>query len=207
MRKGQLTKIAVFASGSGSNFEAIAEQITQGKIDAEIALLVCDKPDAYAVKRAEKHHIPVFAFRSKEYSSKQEFEQVIVKKLKDAEVEFIFLAGYMRLIGETLLEAYPEKIVNIHPSLLPAFPGKDAIGQAINYKVKITGVTVHYVDAGMDTGPIIEQESVRVSNDESRETLQAKIQRVEHELYPKVVKQLVAKTVKEEEIDEKARVN
>ena len=130
---------------------------------AEISLLVCDKPEARAVGRANYHHIPCFAFSAKAYESKEAFEKEILKKLEEYEIDYVILAGYMRLIGPTLLEAYGGKIINIHPSLLPSFPGKDAVGQALEAGVKVTGVTIHYVDAGMDTGPIIAQEAVVVS--------------------------------------------
>ncbi|WP_100404047.1 phosphoribosylglycinamide formyltransferase [Bacillus sp. FJAT-42315] len=193
-----MKKIALFASGSGSNVQAIVDSVQKGEIPAEVAILICDQPDAYVIKRAEKLQIPVFAFRAKDYSSKAEFEREIVNKLHEAKVDYIFLAGYMRLIGETLLNAYAGKIVNIHPSLLPAFPGKDAIGQAFAARVKITGVTVHFVDEGMDTGPIIDQESVRIVNEDTRESLQQKIQQVEHQLYPKVIRQLLTNAAEEE---------
>ncbi|PAQ16749.1 phosphoribosylglycinamide formyltransferase [Bacillaceae bacterium SAOS 7] len=193
-----MKKIALFASGSGSNVQAIVDLVQKGEIPAEVAILICDQPDAYVIKRAEKLQIPVFAFRAKDYSSKAEFEREIVNKLHEAKVDYIFLAGYMRLIGETLLNAYAGKIVNIHPSLLPAFPGKDAIGQAFAARVKITGVTVHFVDEGMDTGPIIDQESVRIVNEDTRESLQQKIQQVEHQLYPKVIRQLLTNAAEEE---------
>ncbi|WP_100331964.1 phosphoribosylglycinamide formyltransferase [Bacillus xiapuensis] len=195
-----MTKIAVFASGSGSNFQALAEAIQTEGVPAEISILISDQPDAYAITRAEHLGIPVFVFRTKEYSSKAEFEGLIVEKLREAGVDIIFLAGYMRLIGETLLTAFAGKIVNIHPSLLPAFPGKDAIGQAFNAGVKVTGVTVHLVDEGMDTGPIIDQESVRIDEEDTRDTLQKKIQQIEHQLYPKVMKQLVSAAAKREEV-------
>ena len=132
-------------------------------MDAEISLLVCDKPEARAVGRAHYHHIPCFAFSAKAYESKEAFEKEILKKLEEYEIDYVILAGYMRLIGPTLLEAYGGRIINIHPSLLPSFPGKDAVGQALEAGVKVTGVTIHYVDAGMDTGPIIAQEAVVVS--------------------------------------------
>ncbi|OZI11016.1 phosphoribosylglycinamide formyltransferase [Bacillaceae bacterium SAS-127] len=193
-----MKKIALFASGSGSNVQAIVDSVQKGEIPAEVAILICDQPDAYVIKRAEKLQIPVFAFRAKDYSSKAEFEREIVNKLHEAKVDYIFLAGYMRLIGDTLLHAYAGKIVNIHPSLLPAFPGKDAIGQAFAARVKITGVTVHFVDEGMDTGPIIDQESVRIVNDDTKESLQQKIQQVEHELYPRVIRQLLTNAAEEE---------
>lgn len=186
------TKIAVFASGSGSNFQAIQESIERGELNAKVELVVTDKPNAYVVKRAEQFGIPVFAFSPKDYESKATYESEIVKVLNEKSVEWIVLAGYMRLIGETLLNAYPNKIVNIHPSLLPSFPGKDAIGQAMDHGVKVTGVTVHYVDEGMDTGPIIAQAAVEVVEGDREET-EERIHQVEHELYPKTLTMLFEK--------------
>ena len=190
-----MKKIAVFASGSGSNFQSIVDEIDSGTLEADVRLLVCDRPGARATERAEAAGIPVFSFRAKEYESKEAFEGEIVRELRASGVEFIVLAGYMRLIGPTLLEAFDGKIVNIHPSILPAFPGKDAIGQAFDGGVKVTGVTIHYVDAGMDTGEIIAQEAVTVEEDETRESLQRKIQAVEHRLYPATLRDLFRKKV------------
>lgn len=190
-----MKKIAVFASGSGSNFQSIVDEIDSGTLEADVRLLVCDRPGARATERAEAAGIPVFSFRAKEYESKEAFEREIIRELKEAGVEFIVLAGYMRLIGPTLLEAFGGRIVNIHPSILPAFPGKDAIGQAFDGGVKVTGVTIHYVDAGMDTGEIIAQEAVTVEEDETRESLQRKIQAVEHRLYPATLRDLFRKKV------------
>ncbi|PLS09724.1 phosphoribosylglycinamide formyltransferase [Neobacillus cucumis] len=185
-----MKKIAVFASGNGSNFQAIIDVVKSGELTAEISLLVCDQPDAYAIDRANAARIPSFVFKAKEYSSKAEYEQAILSELKRYDVEFIVLAGYMRLVGPTLLGAYQGKIVNIHPSLLPAFPGKDAIGQALAAKAKWSGVTIHYVDEGMDTGPIIVQERVKLEEDETRDSLQHKIQQIEHKLYPEILQML-----------------
>lgn len=190
-----MKKIAVFASGSGSNFQSIVDEIDSGTLEADVRLLVCDRPGARAKERAEEAGIPVFSFRAKEYESKEAFEREIIRELEEAGVEFIVLAGYMRLIGPTLLEAFGGRIVNIHPSILPAFPGKDAIGQAFDGGVKVTGVTIHYVDAGMDTGEIIAQEAVTVEEDETRESLQRKIQAVEHRLYPATLRDLFRKKV------------
>ncbi|KMK91078.1 phosphoribosylglycinamide formyltransferase [Rossellomorea marisflavi] len=190
-----MKKIAVFASGSGSNFQSIVDEIDSGTLEADVRLLVCDRPGARATERAEAAGIPVFSFRAKEYGSKEAFEREIIRELEEAGVEFIVLAGYMRLIGPTLLEAFGGRIVNIHPSILPAFPGKDAIGQAFDGGVKVTGVTIHYVDAGMDTGEIIAQEAVTVEEDETRESLQRKIQAVEHRLYPATLRDLFRKKV------------
>ncbi len=183
------TKIAVFASGSGSNFQAIQEAILRGDLDAKVELVVTDKPNALVVTRAENFDIPVHAFLAKNYESKTAYEEEIVSLLRDKEVEWIVLAGYMRLIGDTLLLAFPNRIINIHPSLLPSFPGKDAIGQALDHGVKVTGVTVHFVDEGMDTGPILAQAAVEVINGNREETA-SRIHAVEHELYTKTLKQL-----------------
>ncbi|MFX3625089.1 MAG: phosphoribosylglycinamide formyltransferase [Ectobacillus sp.] len=185
-----MKRIAVFASGNGSNFQAIIDAAKAGILDGEIVLLVCDKPGAKAIERAKQHHIPAFVFAPKEYPSKEAFEAVILEQLRALEVEWVILAGYMRLIGGTLLRAYGGKIINIHPSLLPSFPGKDAIGQALQAGVKITGVTIHYVDEGMDTGPIIAQEAVRIEDDDTRESLQQKIQKIEHKLYIQTIQKL-----------------
>lgn len=186
-------KLAVFASGSGSNFQAIVDAVESNRLDAEISLLVCDRPGVRVIERAEKKGIPAFVFSPKDYESKVHFEQMVVSELEGREVCFIALAGYMRLIGTTLLNRYSGKIVNIHPSLLPSFPGKDAARQALSAGVKITGVTIHYVDEGMDTGTIIAQEPVAVMSDDDLDTLQNRIQQVEHDLYPRTLSQLLRK--------------
>lgn len=186
------TKIAVFASGSGSNFQAIQEAIERGELDAKVELVVTDRPSAFVVTRAENFGIAVHTFTAKTYDSKEAYETEIVTLLRDKNVEWIVLAGYMRLIGATLLSAYANHIVNIHPSLLPSFPGKDAIGQALDHGVKVTGVTVHLVDEGMDTGPILAQSAVEVV-DGNREETETRIHALEHKLYTKTLKQLFEK--------------
>lgn len=183
-------RIAVFASGSGSNAEAIIQATKKGTLNAEVALVVTDKPNAKVVERAKFHGIDVFAFSPKDYDGKEAFEREIVTALKEYHISFLVLAGYMRLVGQTLLEAYEGRMVNIHPSLLPSFPGLDAIGQAFAAKVKITGVTIHYVDAGMDTGPIIAQEAVRIDDGDTIDTLRKKVQAVEHKLYPETLNKI-----------------
>ena len=185
-----MKKIAVFASGSGTNFQAIIDSVQAGKLDANIKLLVCDRPQAYCIERAEKEKIPTFVFSATDYEKKQDYEQEILQRLIELEIDYVVLAGYMRLIGFTLLQQFEGKIVNIHPSLLPAFPGKDAIGQALEANVKMSGVTIHFVDEGMDTGPIIAQQSVQLSKIETKASLQAKIHHIEHELYPSVLQKL-----------------
>ena len=186
------TKLAVFASGSGSNFQAIAESIVRGELDANIELVITDKPGAYVVTRAQNLGIEVLELAPKSFENKAAYEAKIIEVLKEKEVEWVILAGYMRLIGETLLAAFENRIINIHPSLLPSFPGKDAIGQAMEHGVKVTGVTVHYVDAGMDTGKIIAQGAVDVV-DNDREKTEERIHKLEHALYTKTLQQLFNK--------------
>lgn len=187
------TRLAIFASGTGSNYEAIDQAITAGNLDAEIVLLVCDQPGAIVIDKAAQNQLAQFIFNPKDYQDKHAFEVEIVSKLREHQVDWIVLAGYMRLVGPTLLNQYQRRMINIHPSLLPAFPGLDAVGQALDAGVKISGTTIHYVDSGMDTGEIIAQEPVRVESGMTKEELQAEIQKIEHELYPKTIQQLISK--------------
>ncbi|KQL45151.1 phosphoribosylglycinamide formyltransferase [Brevibacillus choshinensis] len=190
-------KVAIFASGSGSNFEAIVQAVQSGRLNGvEVSLLVCDKPGAKVLERAERLGIEAFVFQPKEFVDKAAFEAEIVAQLRQRDVSLVVLAGYMRLVGETLLSSYDGRIINLHPSLLPAFTGKDAVGQALAYGVKITGVTVHVVDAGLDTGPIIAQIPVAVLEDDTSETLAARIHEVEHGLLVEVISWLVDGRVK-----------
>ncbi|MDR1345402.1 MAG: phosphoribosylglycinamide formyltransferase [Bacteroidales bacterium] len=189
--KQKTDKIAVFASGNGSNFEAIVTAIEQGNLQVEVVLLVVDKPQCYAVERAKNHHIEVFAFQSKNYPSKEAYETEIADLLEQKDVKLIALAGYMRLIGSVLLSRFSKRILNIHPALLPAFPGLHAIEQAYNYGVKIFGITIHYVDAGMDTGEIVAQECFHVETSDSLEAIETRIHALEHKLYPIVIQQII----------------
>jgi phosphoribosylglycinamide formyltransferase-1 len=188
-----MTNIAVFASGNGSNLQALIDAIGRGALEAQIKLVVCDRPGAYCLTRASQARLPSFMFYPQKYQSKAVYEELILRQLRERDVEYIVLAGYMRLIGPTLLEAFPQRIINIHPSLLPSFPGKDAIGQALAAGVTLTGVTIHYVDEGIDTGPIIAQWPVFIDPGETRESLEEKIHAVEHELYPKVLQEIFSK--------------
>lgn len=196
-----MCRLAVFASGNGSNFQSIVDAIASGQLNATCEVLICDQPHAKVLERAEKANIPAFVFKMKEFENKAAYERAILNKLREFDVEFIALAGYMRLIGPTLLDAYEQKIVNIHPSLLPAFPGLDAIGQAFQAGVKVTGVTIHYVDSGMDTGPIIAQKAVEISDDETEESLREKIHTVEHELYPQTLANVFEKNKQEASLE------
>ncbi|SDM82299.1 phosphoribosylglycinamide formyltransferase [Paenibacillus jilunlii] len=187
----QWSRIAVFASGQGSNFAALAEAERAGRLGGgRIELLVSDRPEAPVAKRAEEAGIPALLLRPKDFASRELYEAEIVAELQRRNIGLIVLAGYMRLITPVLLAPYAGRIVNIHPSLLPAFAGKDAIGQALDYGVKLTGVTVHFVDGGMDTGPVIAQRSVAVEPGDSAESLAERIHQVEYELYPEIVRAL-----------------
>ncbi|MDR2979805.1 MAG: phosphoribosylglycinamide formyltransferase [Bacteroidales bacterium] len=188
-------KLSLFASGNGSNFEAIQQAIVEKRLDAYIAVLVTDQPDCYAVERARKHNIDIFAFSAKTYSSKETYETEIVKLLKDKGVELIVLAGYMRIVGNVLMETFPDRIINIHPSLLPAFPGLHAINQAYQYGVKVFGITIHHVDAGIDTGKIIEQDAFRIEGGETIEEVEEKIHQLEHKRYPETIQKIIHTTL------------
>lgn len=182
-----MRRIAVFASGSGTNFQAIVNAVNERRLDVSVELLVCDRPQAYVVERAKAAGVPALTFRPKEYASREEYERMILAELEARGIELIVLAGYMRIITQVLVEPFSGRMVNIHPSLLPSFPGVDAIGQALAHGVKVTGVTVHFVDGGMDTGPIIAQQAVEIFEDDTAETLGARIHPVEHELYTRVI--------------------
>lgn len=183
-------KIAVFASGYGSNFEAIVHAAQTGDIPVEVVLMVCDKPSARVCTIAEQMNIPSFVFSAKDYTSKAEYEQAIVERCEEASVELICLAGYMRIVGETLLNAYGGHIINLHPSLLPSFKGARAIEQAMEYGVKIFGATIHYVDASLDGGKIIAQRAIEYDGD-SLEEVTAKIHAIEHQLYIETIKKIL----------------
>ncbi len=182
---------AVFASGNGSNLQRFIDETQAGNFPAPLALVVSDRLECYAITRAQQAHIPVFAFIPKTYPDKAVYEQAILRELQARQVRWLVLAGYMRLIGPTLLEPYRGRIVNIHPALLPAFPGKDAIEQALRAGVKETGVTVHFVDEGIDTGPPIAQMRVPILPTDTDRTLAERIHAIEHRLYPAVVADLI----------------
>ncbi len=183
-------KIAVFASGDGSNFEAIAEAYLRGEIDAEVALMVCDKPSARVCSRAERLGISSFVFTPADYASKADYEREIAARCEQAGIELICLAGYMRIVGKTLLDAFAGRIVNLHPSLLPAFKGARAIEQALEYGVKVFGATIHYVDESLDGGRIIAQRAVDYRGGDLAE-ITAAIHVVEHALYIETIKKLL----------------
>jgi phosphoribosylglycinamide formyltransferase-1 len=184
--------LGILGSGSGSNMQAILDAIAAGTLDARIALVLSDNPDAYILERAAKNGIPSGVIDCRGFKTKfpEEAQAETATRLKDAGVELVCLAGFMRLVKRPLLDAFPDRLLNIHPSLLPAFPGIAAWKQAVDAGVSETGCTVHYVDDGMDTGPVILQEKIPVQPDDTDKTLHARIQLVEHRLYPEAIRRV-----------------
>lgn len=185
-----MKRIAIFASGSGSNFEAIVKAYGRGELNAVPALCVCDRPGAGVTERARRLNVPVIVASPKDFGSKADYETFLAEKLHELDIDLICLAGYMRLIGPTLLEQFPDRIINIHPSLLPSFKGAHGIRDAFEYGVKVFGVTIHFVDESLDGGKIIAQSAFPYSGTDLAE-LECKIHAVEHELYPKTINQVV----------------
>jgi phosphoribosylglycinamide formyltransferase-1 len=183
-----LLRVGVLASGRGSNLQAIMDACREGKIPAQVVVVISDNKSAFALKRAQKVGIPAIYLDPKSFNRMQEYEQTIVSVLKNYRVELICLAGYMRLVGKTILDAFPDKIMNIHPALLPAFPGLHGQRQAVEYGVRFSGCTVHFVDEGCDTGPVILQAVVPVSETDTEETLAGRILEQEHRIYPEAIK-------------------
>lgn len=192
-------KIAIFASGNGSNFQAITEAIVSGQVKADLRLLFCDKKEAFVIQRAQQMQVPVYSFAPTDFETKTIYETALVQLLTEQQIDLIVLAGYMRIIGPTLLDVFAGRIINIHPSLLPDFPGLHGIQDAFEANVKETGVTIHYIDAGIDTGPIIAQAKVAITPEDTFKSLEEKIHQTEHQMYPEVLAQLI-KTAQEESI-------
>ena len=184
-------RLGVLVSGSGTNLQALLDATAQGRLDAEVRLVVSNRPDVFALERAARAGVPSLVLNHREFGSREEFDGALVAALREAGVEWVALAGFMRVLTPVFLEAFAGRMVNIHPSLLPAFPGVDAQRQAFDYGVKVAGCTVHIVDAGTDTGPILLQKTVPVREDDTPDSLHARIQEQEHRAYPEAL-QLVA---------------
>ena len=185
-----MTALAVFASGTGTNFVAIAQACASGELDARVALMVCDKPGAAVIERAREMGVETFVFNPKSYACKAEYEAEIVSRLDALHVELVCLAGYMRICGEVLLGAYGGKIINIHPSLLPAFKGAQAVERAVEYGVKVYGISIHWVNDDLDGGRIIAQKAFEYDGDDPAEVHRLG-QVIEHKLYVQTIKKLI----------------
>jgi phosphoribosylglycinamide formyltransferase-1 len=183
-----MLKIGVLASGRGSNFQAIIDATESGKIDASIEILIVDNPSAFAIKRAENHNIPHLHINPKDFTTKDEFYRKIADDLKAKQVGLVVLAGFMRVVGKPLLDAFHMKIMNIHPALLPSFPGLHGQRQAVDYGVRVSGCTVHFADVGVDTGPVILQKAVEVLLDDTEDTLSERILKHEHRIFPEAIR-------------------
>ncbi len=183
-----LLRVGVLASGRGSNLQAIMDACREGRIPAQVIVVISDRENAYALQRARDAGIPALYFNPESFAGKQDYEQAVVSALKKYQVELVCLAGYMRLVGKTMLDAYPNRVMNIHPALLPAFPGLHGQRQALEYGVRFSGCTVHFVDEGCDTGPIILQAVVPVLDTDTEETLAERILEQEHRIYPEAIR-------------------
>ena len=189
-------KLAVLVSGRGSNLQAIIDSIDREELDAHLSIVISNTKDAMALKRAEKHGIKTIFIDPSTYLNSKEYDKALVLKLKEFSIDLICLAGYMRILGEEVIQTFEKKIINIHPSLLPAFPGLDAQKQAINHGVKFSGCTVHFVDSGVDSGPIILQTVVPVYDNDDEKSLSKRILEQEHYLYPKAIKMIQEKKIR-----------
>ena len=183
-------KIAIFASGSGTNFEALVRACERGDVNGEVVLMVCDKAGAKVIERAQNHRVPTFVFSAKDYPDKAGFEREICGRLESAGAELVCLAGYMRIVGETLLERYGGRILNIHPALLPSFKGAHAIDDAFAFGVKVFGVTVHLIDNTIDGGTIVAQSAFEYYGND-RDEVERRIHEVEHKLYPWALEEFI----------------
>jgi len=184
-------RLGILASGSGTNLQSIIDRCADGSLDAEIALVLCNNPGAGALNRAEQAGINNLCIDHRQFSDRQDFDQSVVAALKKAAVELVVLAGFMRIISGVFLEAFPQRIINIHPALLPAFPGLKVQKKALDYGARFSGCTVHFVDEGVDTGQIITQAVVPILDSDTEESLSARILEQEHKIYPQAI-QLIA---------------
>ena len=189
-------KLAVLVSGRGSNLQAIIDSIEKEELDADISIVISNTKDAMALSRAERHNIKTTFINPADYLSKRAFDTALIEKLKEYPIDLICLAGYMRILGEEVIQTFKGKIINIHPSLLPAFPGLNSQKQAIEYGVKFSGCTVHFVDSGIDSGPIISQTVVPIYDNDDEKSLSERILEQEHHLYPKAIKMVKENQIK-----------
>lgn len=183
----QPLKLGILISGSGSNLQSIIDNIEKGKLNAAIGVVVSNNAGAFGLTRAQKHNLPVAVLNHGDFKSREDFDTELVRVLKHNGVNLVVLAGFMRILTPVFLKAFPQKIINIHPALLPSFPGTHGQKDAFEYGVKFSGCTVHFVDEGVDTGPIIIQSIVPVMQDDTSESLAARILKEEHRIYPQAI--------------------
>ena len=183
-------KLGVLLSGSGTNLQAIIDRIEEGTLDATIELVVSSRPDAYGIKRAERHGLQTLTLSKEIYADPLVADEVIAAELKMHEVDYVIMAGYMRMVHAPVLAAFPNRVVNLHPALLPSFKGAHAIQDAYDYGVKVTGVTVHFADDKYDCGPIIAQQALAVEEGWTVDELEEHIHAIEHKLYPDTIQLL-----------------
>ena len=182
-----MINIGVLASGRGTNLQAIIEAIEEGRIDGKISIVISDNQDAFALKRAEQHNIETQYINFRKFKDREDYDKEIIKFLKEKKVELVVLAGYMRILTPYFIKVYKNKIMNIHPALLPSFSGLHAQRQAVECGAKVSGCTVHFVDEGVDSGPIILQKAVEVKDDDTEESLAERILKEEHQIYPQAI--------------------
>lgn len=187
----ELLRIGVLASGGGTNLQAIIDRCQDGSLATEIAVVITNNPGAGALDRASKADIPTLCINHRDFSQREDFDNAVVNALQEAEVDLVVLAGFMRIITQTFIDAFPDRVINIHPALLPAFPGLHVQQQALDYGARFSGCTVHFVDGGVDTGPIIIQAVVPILPEDTVDTLSARILEQEHRIYPRAI-QLIA---------------
>lgn len=185
-------KLGVLISGSGTNLQAIIDAIAEGSLDAEIRVVISSRPDAYGLVRAKEAGIQTIALSKDVYADPDIANEVIATELVHAGCDYVVMAGYMRMLGEAVLVAFPDRVLNLHPALLPSFKGAHAIRDAYDAGVKVTGVTVHFANAEYDKGPIVAQRAVDIAEDDTLESLEEKIHAVEHELYPEALRWIAA---------------
>ncbi|MCK4501416.1 MAG: phosphoribosylglycinamide formyltransferase [Desulfuromonadales bacterium] len=187
MGSNKKLRLAILASGGGTNLQSIIDQCQQGILDAEIVLVVSNNPNAGALGRAKKAGIATTCINHRDFDQREDFDNAVIATLQEAGTELVVLAGFMRIISAVFLQAFPQRIINIHPALLPSFPGLHVQQKALDYGAKFSGCTVHFVDDGVDTGAIIAQAVVPIFSDDSEATLAARILEQEHKIYPQVI--------------------
>lgn len=193
---GKSLKIGVLISGSGTNLQAIIDESIAGNLDVEVSVVISSRPDAYGLKRAQEAGIPTISLNKEIYQNPSVANEAIATELVHAGVDYVVMAGYMRKLTSEVLDVFPDRVINLHPALLPSFKGAHAIQDAFEFGAKVTGVTVHFANEDYDKGPIIAQQAVEIYEDDTLDSLEERIHKVEHELYPRVLSWLATNRVR-----------